>query len=327
VARSGQMQGAAFRVAGLLALVSAVPLGARAGETTLDEIVVTGTRIARPDFELASPVVTVPRSALSSTSAVTLERSLEQYPQFVPVTGATSNNPGNDGQANVSLRGLGVNRTLVLLDGRRLMPADGNGAVDLNILPPALIESVEVMTGGASAAYGSDAIAGVVNVRLRPQFEGVQVEGTGSITDQGDGSTYSAGITAGTTFATGRGSLMGYVGYAERGAVMQGDRAFSRIPLEYYDGSTGGRGPGGAFLASGSTITPDGIHIVFASPTAFRNVFSRYGFPPGSVAPQQGFGVNADGTLYTVGTGAPGSVLNFRGERDPVMFNDHAYAP
>jgi outer membrane receptor protein involved in Fe transport len=304
-----------------------VPAGVVADETTLDEIVVTGTRIARPDFELASPVVTVPTSAITSTSAVSLERSLDQYPQFVPVAGATSNNPGNDGQANVSLRGLGVNRTLVLLDGRRLMPADGNGAVDLNILPPALIESVEVMTGGASAAYGSDAIAGVVNVRLRPQFEGVQVEGTGSVTDQGDGSTYSAGLTAGTTFAAGRGSLMGYVGYAQRDAVMQADRAFSRIPLEYYADSSEGRGPGGAFLPSGSGITQEGIHIVFASPAAFRNVFARYGFAPGSVAPQQGFGVNADGTLFTIGTGAPGTVLNYRGERDPVMFNDRSYAP
>lgn len=317
----------AVHTAGLLAFASAVPLGALADEGTLDEIVVTGTRIAHPDFDSASPVITVPSSAITSSSAVTLERSLEQYPQFVPVAGATSNDPGNDGQANVSLRGLGVNRTLVLLDGRRLMPADGNGAVDLNILPPALIESVEVMTGGASAAYGSDAIAGVVNVRLRPQFEGVQLEGTGSITDHGDGSTYSAGITAGTEFAAGRGSLMGYVGYAQRAAVLQSERAFSRIPLEYYAGSTGGRGPGGAFLASGSGITQEGLHIVFASPAAFRNVFSRYGFAPGSVAPQQGFGVNADGTLFTIGTGAPGSVLNYRGERDPVMFNDRSYAP
>jgi hypothetical protein len=120
---------------------------------------------------------------------------------------------------------------------------------------------------------------------------------------------------------------MGYLGLAQRDAVLQSDRAFSRVPLEYYAGSTGGRGPGGAFLASGSGITQEGIHIVFASPAAFRNVFARYGFAPGSVAPQQGFGVNADGTLFTIGTGAPGSVLNYRGERDPVMFNDRSYAP
>jgi outer membrane receptor protein involved in Fe transport len=317
----------ARRAAALLGLACALPAAVAAGETALEVIEVTGTRIARPDFESPSPVVTVPEAVITSTGAVTLERSLEQYPQFVAAAGATSNDPGNDGQANVSLRGLGANRTLVLLDGRRLIPADGNGAVDLNILPPALVESVEVMTGGASAAYGSDAIAGVVNVRLRKRFEGVALEGSGATTDHGDGTTSTAGLTAGTEFADGRGTLMGYVGYAQRDAVLQGDRAFSRYPLEYFAGSTGGHGPGGAFLASGSGSTEEGVHIVFASPTAFNSVFSRYGFTPGSVSPQQGFGVNADGTLFTIGTGAPGSVLNYRGERDPVMFNDRTYTP
>lgn len=315
------------RAATLLVLACAPLAFVQAAESALEVIEVTGTRIARPDFESASPVVTVPRSVIASTGAITLERSLEQYPQFVPAAGATSNSPGNDGQANVSLRGLGANRTLVLLDGRRVIPADGNGAVDLNVLPPALVESAEVMTGGASAAYGSEAIAGVVNVRLRKRFEGVELEGSGSTTDAGDGTASSAGLTAGTTFAGGRGSFMGYLGYAQRDAVLQSDRAFSRVPLEYFAGSTGGRGPGGAFLASGSGSTPEGLHIVFANPATFANVFARYGFAPGSVTTQQGFGVNADGTLFTIGTGAPASVLNFRGERDPVMFNDRSYAP
>lgn len=309
------------------ALAAALPCVALAAEPApLEAIIVTGTRIARPDFASASPLVTVPQEAFAATGAVTLERTLDAYPQFVAAAGATSNNPGNDGQANVSLRGLGTNRTLVLLDGRRLMPADGSGSVDLNILPPALVENVEVMTGGASATYGSEAIAGVVNVHLRRRFDGLEFEGSGSVTDQGDGRAYDGGITAGTSFADGRGSVIGYVGYAQRDAVLQSNRAFSRYPLEYFEGSTGGRGPGGAFIAAGSGVTEDGIHIIFARDSAFEQVFATYGYPAGSIPPQQGIGVNADSTLFTIGTGAPGTVVNYRGERDPVMFNDRTYS-
>ena len=96
----------------------------------------------------------------------------------MPAYTSTSNNPSNGGQANVSLRGLGTTSTLVLLDGKRLMPASGNGVPDLNIIPPPLIESVEIVTGGASAVYGSDALAGVVNFKLKRKFDGVEIDGT-----------------------------------------------------------------------------------------------------------------------------------------------------
>jgi iron complex outermembrane recepter protein len=106
-------------------------------EMPLEEIEVTGSRIARRDFTSASPVVSVPGSLFTETSAVSVERTLAQLPQFVPTVTATSNAPSNDGQANLSLRGIGSAQTLVLLDGKRLMPADGRGSVDVNVLPPA----------------------------------------------------------------------------------------------------------------------------------------------------------------------------------------------
>ncbi len=299
--------------------------GAFAGEPLLEVIVVTGSRIARVDFNSPSPIVTVPGQAFAQTGAIAIDRTLLAYPQFVPTAGATSNAPSNDGQANVSLRGLGTNRTLVLLDGRRLMPADGNGSVDLNILPPSLIRSVQVLTGGASAVYGSDALAGVVNFQFVDTYDGVEFEGSGSLTEQGDGAEYSAGLTAGTSFAADRGTLVGHVGYASRTAIEQSDRKFSRYPLEYVPGMTGGLGPGGAFLGSGSGITEDGLNIVFASRPVFDSVFASYGYSPGSAPYQAGLGVNADGTLFTIGNGAEGSVVNYRGERDPVMFNDRNY--
>ena len=121
----------------------------------------------------------------------------------------------------------------------------------------------EVLTGGASSVYGSDAVAGVVNFQFVDTFEGVEFEGSGTMTDQGDGEEYSAGITAGTSFAANRGSIVGHLGYARRKAIEQSDRRFSRYPLDYVPGITDGLGPGGAFVGSGSGITADGLNVVF----------------------------------------------------------------
>jgi outer membrane receptor protein involved in Fe transport len=280
--------------------------GGAADDDVLEYIVVTGSRIARSDFESPSPIVTVPAVAFEQTGAVSVERVLDRYPQFVTTSGATSNNPSNDGQANVSLRGLGSNRTLVLLDGRRLMPADGQGSVDLNVLPPSLIKDVQVLTGGASTAYGSDAIAGVVNFELMDAFEGVEIDASMSQTDRSDGGEYSIGVTGGTRFGEGRGSIVAYLGYAERAAIQQSARSFSKYPLMYYPDETQGRGPGGAFLASGDGINDDALNIIFSSEDAFNEVFAGYGHAPGTVDHWYGLGVNAGGTVFTTGTGAPG---------------------
>jgi outer membrane receptor protein involved in Fe transport len=316
---------------GALAVVVAAalcPSPSLAEDVPLEEIEVTGSRIARRDFTSASPVVSVPGSAFAESSAVSVEQVLAQLPQFVPTVTATSNNPSNDGQANVSLRGIGIAQTLVLIDGKRLMPSDGRGSVDLNVLPPALVESVEVVTGGASAAYGSDAIAGVVNFRLRDEFDGLEFDGGWALTDRGDGAEYSAGLLAGTGFGDGRGSVVAYLGYAEREQVDQGDRRYTKYPFLYYPDETDGYGPRGAFLGGGSGITEEGANIIFSNPAVFSSVFARYGFTPGTVPYQAGIGINPDRTLFTIGDErTAGSVVNFRGEIDPVMYNDriHTY--
>ena len=194
-------------------------------------MLVTGSRIARPDFDSASPIVSVTEELFQRTGSNTVETALNTLPQFVPSYTSTSNNPGNNGQANVNLRGLGTTSTLVLLDGKRLMPANDLGVADLNVVPPALIESVEIITGGASAVYGSDALAGVVNFKLKRDFDGVEIDGSWGQTDRGDSTQYEAGLTAGTNFADGRGSIMGYVGYADRELATYGDRDFAKYPL------------------------------------------------------------------------------------------------
>jgi iron complex outermembrane recepter protein len=328
--RGGARRARCAVVAWIAAQIPFAPVAAQ--DDAIEEVVVTGSRIARADFESASPIVTLPASAFEQTSAITVERTLNTLPQFSASATGTSNDPANDGQANVSLRGIGVSQTLVLIDGRRLMPADGRGSPDLNVLPPALISSVEVMTGGASAAYGSDAIAGVVNFKLIDHFDGVKLDGQWSQTDRGDGEQYIFGLTAGTSFADGRGSLMGYVGYTDRAQVNQSDRAFSRVPLKYYPDETHGVGPGGAFLGTGSGVTEEGVLVVFPTPAAFNTVFASYGYAPGTVSYYPAYGANPDGSLFTIGDDVhAGSVVNYRGAVNPALsnsrFHTYDYAP
>ena len=222
----------------------------------------TGTRIARSSFDAASPIVLVPAAAFERTSSGTVETTLNRYPQFVPSYTGTSNiapnNRYSEGRAGLDLRGLGDNRTLTLVDGRRLTPVNGNGETDLNVVPPALIESVEIVTGGGSAVYGSDAIAGVVNFRLRREFDGVELGGRWGQTDRGDGEEYDVSLTAGTDFADGRGSVIGYVGYYDRAQIDQPAREFSRAPLFYVGPGEGITGPGNAYVGGGSFVTEEG---------------------------------------------------------------------
>jgi iron complex outermembrane recepter protein len=132
----------------------------------LAEVVVTGSRIARRDFEANSPITTVQSELLENSSSFALETKLLQLPQF---SGAGNSQYAtgyfNSGAATLNLRNLGDNRNLVLLDGRRLQPSTSALAIDINTIPAALIDSVEVITGGASAAYGADAVSGVVNFK------------------------------------------------------------------------------------------------------------------------------------------------------------------
>jgi len=297
------------------ASVGAFAPGALAQEAELEQIVVTGSRIARPDYESASPVVSVSQQLFQQSGSASVDTVINALPQFVPSITSTSNNPSNAGQSNIDLRGLGSNRVLVLMDGRRIVPANGTGTVDLNLLPSALIQNVEIISGGASAVYGSDAISGVVNFKLNTDFEGLEFDGTYGVTEQGDGNEWQGTVSAGTKFADGRGHVMGAVSYTERDAVNQDARKFSEVALGW-DGTD--------FVPLGSGTIEEGIISGVAATQAARDaVFAQYGFAPGTVT-LTSYGFNADGTLFTVGDGTAGSVKNFRG---PITssFNDANY--
>lgn len=195
-----------------------------------EEIVVTGSRLTSRDNVSSSPITTTTAEELALQGTVNIEDALVELPQAVPGT-SSSNNNGSNGTTTVNLRGLGDVRTLVLVDGKRWIPSGNTGVVDLNTIPTALIKRVEVVTGGASAVYGSDALAGVVNFILDDSFEGVRVDTSYNITERGDGGTFDANLTVGGDFGDDRGNATAWVGYTDRKAVFQGDRDFSAIAL------------------------------------------------------------------------------------------------
>lgn len=228
-----------------------------AAETALDQaddnsmIVVTGSRIARRDYSSDSPIVTVNEDFLSSSSAVSLDQSLNRMPQFVAgqnqTTSATDVQPNptsSPGIATVNLRGLGANRTLVLLDGRRTQPANAALLVDINTIPRAAIEGVEIITGGAGATYGADAVSGVVNFKLKRNFNGVTIDGQYGITQEGDGAQYDISALVGSDFADGRGNAMVGIGVAKRNGIAALDRPFYREQYSDPNAVTIGTFPG-----------------------------------------------------------------------------------
>jgi iron complex outermembrane recepter protein len=220
-----------------------------------ESIVVTGSRIARRDLTSTSPMAVISDEEFQLSGAVNVEQVINTLPQVVPGFNAFSNNPGN-GTATADLRALGSQRNLVLVNDRRYIFFSPTQTVDLNTIPQFLIDSVDVVTGGASAVYGSDALTGVINFRLREDLDGLIAGAQYSITEEGDGARYNAYLAIGSQFADGRGHVAAYAEYYNRGTIMQADRDFSFFALG--DGATGliplgsAGVPQGRFVAAGS---------------------------------------------------------------------------
>ncbi|MDG5749073.1 TonB-dependent receptor [Qipengyuania sp. XHP0207] len=216
-------------------------------------IVVTGSRISNPNLELASPVSVVSSEDLELAQTNVAEEFLRELPSAVPSIGSAVNN-GNGGASFVNLRGIGSNRNLVLLDGRRFTPADTTGRVDLNNIPLAVIERTEILTGGATTTYGADAIGGVVNFITKRDFEGVEATFSEQITEEGDGNVFRADVTIGANFDDGRGNAVLSLGYQNQDPVFQGDRDFSVFNI----GSFTGAGSGSSNAVPAVIIAADG---------------------------------------------------------------------
>lgn len=175
-----------------------------------EAIIVTGSRIARSGFTAPTPVTQLGSERLESTAASSVGEALAQLPAFRATTSPTTSGVtiGAGGARTVDLRGLGAQRSLVLVDGRRFVPSTIAGAVDTNLIPGILIERVELVTGGASAAYGSDAVAGVVNFILNKKLEDFRFNAQAGISQRGEDSDQLIAAAAGTSFADGRGHII-----------------------------------------------------------------------------------------------------------------------
>jgi outer membrane receptor protein involved in Fe transport len=218
-----------------------------------EAIVVTGSRVTNPNLTLSSPVAVVDEAELKLRQTNTAEQFLRELPSAVPSVGSAVNN-GNGGASFVNLRGIGAQRNLVLLDGRRFVPADENGIVDLNNIPLAVIERTDILTGGATTTYGADAISGVVNFITKKDFAGAQIDASSQLTEQGDGQVFRVDMTLGANFDDGRGNAVFSIGYQNQQEVFQGDRGFSVENVDSFSGN-----PSGSSAAIPAVIVaPDG---------------------------------------------------------------------
>jgi iron complex outermembrane recepter protein len=255
-------------------------------------IVVTGSLIQRPNNTSVSPIVTLGAAAIKEAGTANVVDALNQIPSFTVGGNAATGGQGTGGRATINLRGLGTNRNLVLLDGRRLPVSDINGNVDTNILPDAIIGGVDAITGGASAVYGSDAMSGVVNFKTVTKFDGIKLDVLNSISQLGDAYRFNASLALGTTFSGDRGHLIAALSYASQDPVNGSSRSF-------FDDKTPS-----SFIGTG-TFVPSATNAPSAA--VLQTLFTGYG-AAGTRNPLLNLGFNNDGTLF-VQTGA----VNYRG--------------
>jgi iron complex outermembrane receptor protein len=295
-------------IGGFAALAFAAPAMAQTApapqeETQLDEVVVTGSRIPQTNLVTTSPVTQVTGEDIDVAGVTRVEDLISQLPQAFAAQNSTVSN-GASGTATVSLRNLGSSRTLVLIDGRRMGYGSPNDdAADLNQIPEQLVERVEVLTGGASAVYGSDAVAGVVNFIMKKDFEGLQIDaqygfyqhnndydGPGNLRNTiatraasnpaqfqlpednvSDGESRSINVTMGVSSPDGRGNITAYAGYRNNNPVVGGERDYSSCSL-------GGEDVNGYLCGGSSTAFPgrfvsvtNGANVTVGGPTGTGN--------------------------------------------------------
>lgn len=280
----------------VIALAMGAPAYAQDADVTTDTtaetedagegIIVTGSRLRSPNLESASPVTVISAEEFGITGTTRVEDLVNSLPQVFAAQGANLSN-GATGTATLNLRGLGSERTLVLVNGRRLMPGTpSTSAADINAIPAALIKRVDVLTGGASSVYGADAVAGVVNFVLDTEFEGFKIDAnygfynhsnragaditgaldargfgfpTGSVTD---GGTFEGTVAFGSSFDDGRGHVTAYAGYRKINPVLQARRDYSSCSLS---ANTAAAVTGGSRLynCGGSATSPQGTIFFF----------------------------------------------------------------
>jgi len=234
----------------LISLLSPAAIAKQTVESStasIEKIIVTGSRLRQDGSLEPTPVTVITNEEIEASGKTNVADFINDLPQLqnssTPRSTGFTSSTGLQGANLLNLRNLGTNRTLVLLDGRRVVPGVPTGSVDLSLLPSALIKRVDIVTGGASAAYGADAVAGVVNLVLDTKYSGVKAHIQGGSSTEGDAESRSASLAAGTNFANGRGHIVGNLEYAENKAAFARDRSWGRsksiIPNPAYEQGNG----------------------------------------------------------------------------------------
>ncbi len=263
---SSVIAGAAFGLAGAPALAQ----DADEDEARQSVVLVTGTRIQQPGIESSSPITTVGQEEFELNQTVEVERLFRDLPITVPGDNQNVNN-GTAGATSVDLRALGDQRTLVLVDGKRMVPFDIEGEVDISAIPVLMVDRVDIVTGGASAVYGSDAMAGAVNFILRDDFQGAEFDAKYTVTGEGDGDVYQLASLLGAGFDDDRGNVTLGLTYTERKGVLLGDRDYSRFGVSTANGPNEGGAPASPDAncdAPEATLASTGVGSTTAMPTA-----------------------------------------------------------
>jgi len=296
------------------------PSTANDNASVLEEITVTGTRIRRKDLESISPLVTIDSDLIEQRAGLNLESYLNQLPQYNPAQTPTTENEdvqpsavNTVGISTISLRGFGPNRSLVLVDGHRTTPVNALMVTDVNSIPSSMIDHVEIITGGASAVYGADAIGGVTNFILKKNYQGAQVDVQDGMTQAGDGNELRVSAIMGTTIGDNRGNLISGVEYYDRNAAYQRNRNF------YTNAWTDPNAPqtaANALFVQGYNAYDTGV-AAGPSAAALNTLFAQraaagggvYGFGSGGAI--QNLYFNPNGSLFTLN--GPLSTSNYMG--------------
>jgi outer membrane receptor protein involved in Fe transport len=259
------------------------------------EIVVTGSRIARPELQSPTPVTIVGAQQIANQGITNIQDMIQKLPQAgIPGLSKTNSNflTSDNGVATINLRNLGDSRTLVLVNGRRFVPGvAGTSIVDINDIPTDFIDHIEVVTGGASSIYGSDAVAGVVNFILKDHMDGITAHAQYGISSRGDDRDWSSSITGGKSFDDGRGGFIANFSYDKDYGLLSKDRAIST-----QDCGPAGCGPQSySTYASQGYFTPETNNVGPLSVFTFdKNNNYVDGFPSGS-----GYNRQADRRIST----------------------------
>jgi len=309
---SGKFSVSALVLACMLSLpVQAQAQGDAEAESTATaaDIIVTGSRIVRRDMVSNTPIVTLQQDAIVNTAGATLETKLLQLPQFAGSANSQFGGVGSSaGAATLNLRNLGDFRNLVLLDGRRLQPSTSTFAIDVNTIPSIVIDNVEVISGGASAVYGSDAMSGVVNFKVKRRFDGFQLDSQISFTEHGGAGTKNISGIFGTDFAEGRGNIFIAADYTNREPVLNSQREFYRKAARLGSSALGQL----SFLDYGYLV-PDRLNL--PSQAAVNMYFSSFGAAAGAVQNSANIAFNNDLTLFNQ---SGRDIYNYKGQLGEV---------